>query len=306
MKRILVVEDSPTQTVHIRGLLEDAGYTVEAVANGRLAVRWLAGGHAPDLVLTDMMMPEMDGLDLVKAVRVHHGAIPVILMTAQGTDALAIEALEEGAAGYVPKSQLGDRLIDEIERVLHAAQVGRNYERLLGCLRRNEFQFELCSEIALIDPLVDLMQQMMVGMRLCDVTGQVRVGVALEHALLNALYRGNLEISAEAMATTREMMLQGQATDLVEQRRTQPPYRDRKIYLDIQMSTAEARFVIRDEGPGFDTARVPLRGDPESLAQGSGRGLLLMRTFMDEVLFNDQGNQVTMIKRREPARSAGG
>jgi hypothetical protein len=150
------------------------------------------------------------------------------------------------------------------------------------------------------------MQQMMVGMRLCDVTGQVRVGVALEHALLNALYRGNLEISAEAMATTREMMLQGQATDLVEQRRTQPPYRDRKIYLDIQMSTAEARFVIRDEGPGFDTARVPLRGDPESLAQGSGRGLLLMRTFMDEVLFNDQGNQVTMIKRREPARSAGG
>lgn len=306
MTRILVAEDSATQAVQIRGLLEEEHYQVVVVADGRQALRRLTAGETPDLVLTDMMMPEMDGLELVKAIRVHHAGIPVILMTAQGTDALAIEALEEGAASYVPKAQLSQRLIDEIERVLHAAGVNRSYELLLGCLIRNEFAFELDNDVALFDPLVDLLQQMMVGMRLCDSTGRVRVGVALEHALLNALYRGNLELSSGDMQTSRELLVQGQAANLVEQRRSQTPYRDRRIHLDVQMSTDAARFVIRDEGPGFDTAKLPKLSDPGSLAQSGGRGLLLMQTFMDEVTFNDQGNEVTMVKRREVDRGARG
>jgi CheY-like chemotaxis protein len=306
MTRILVAEDSTTQAVQIRGLLEEANFQVDVVLDGRQAVRRLTSGDSPDLVLTDMMMPEMDGLELVKAIRVHHAHIPVILMTAQGTDALAIEALEEGAASYVPKSQLSYRLIDEIDRVLHAATVNRNYELLLGCLTHNEFLFELHNEVRLFDPLIDLLQQMMVGMGLCDSTGRVRVGVALEHALLNALYRGNLELSAQDLQSSRELLVQGGTAGLVEQRRSQAPYRDRRIHLQVQMSVQEARFVIRDQGPGFDTSKVPSRSDPDSLAGEGGRGLLLMQTFMDEVTFNAQGNEVTMVKRREADRSARG
>ena len=166
-----------------------------------------------------MVMPLMDGLQLVRAIRVHYSEIPVILMTSQGTDAIAIEALEDGAAGYVPKSQVSLRLVDEIAQVLHVAQVNRSYERLLGCLTRSEFSFQLSSDVALIDPLVDILQQMMMGMRLCDSTGRVRVGLAVEHALLNAMYRGNLEISPKDMPTTGEMMVQGPpSSGLVEQR----------------------------------------------------------------------------------------
>ena len=143
-------------------------------------------------------------------------------------------------------------------------------------------------------------------MQLCDSTGRVRVGVALEHALLNALYRGNLESARSDMQTSRELLVQGQATSLVEQRRVAAALSRPPDPLHVRMLTAEARFVIRDEGPGFDTAKVPQRSDPESLSQGGGRGLLLMRTFMDEVTFNDRGNEVTMVKRREPDRGARG
>ena len=65
------------------------------------------------------------------------------------------------------------------------------------------------------------------------------------------------------------------------------------------MSPDEARFVIRDEGPGFDLSKLPGRGDPEGLEDKGGHGLLLMQTFMDEVTFNARGNEVTMLKRRE-------
>jgi anti-sigma regulatory factor (Ser/Thr protein kinase) len=65
----------------------------------------------------------------------------------------------------------------------------------------------------------------------------------------------------------------------------------------VRFAPGEATFVIQDEGPGFDPASLPDPTDPENLDKVSGRGLLLMRTFMDEVSYNDRGNQVTMIKR---------
>ena len=54
--------------------------------------------------------------------------------------------------------------------------------------------------------------------------------------------------------------------------------------------------MIRDEGPGFDPASIPNPTDPEYLERPSGRGMLLMRSFMDELTYNDTGNEVTMVK----------
>ena len=60
----------------------------------------------PDLVLTDLQMPEMNGLELVVAIRTTYPAIPVILMTAHGSEEIAMEALQKGAASFVPKKNL--------------------------------------------------------------------------------------------------------------------------------------------------------------------------------------------------------
>jgi len=299
MPQILVAEDSSTQAVLIRGVLEDVGYEVDVVGDGKQALRKLEDGGEYDLVLTDMVMPEMDGLQLVRAIRAHHSAIPIILMTGKGTDELAIEALEDGAAGYVPKSQINDRLLEEISQVLHMATVEQSYKGLLDCLGRTEFVFELDNKVSLIAPLVDLLQQMMMGMELCDSTARLRAGVALEHALLNALYRGNLEISPDEVANTREMLLEGEAPHLVEERLSQPPYCDRRIHVDAELTTGEANFVIRDEGNGFDKSKIPDPADPDSLELEGVHGLLLMQTFMDEVFFNEEGNEVRLVKRRE-------
>jgi CheY-like chemotaxis protein len=299
MPRILVAEDSATQRAQISGVLEEADYETVVVNDGKEAVHLLEQGESFDLVLTDMMMPEMDGLQLVRAIRVHFSGTPVILMTAQGTDALAVEALEQGAAGYVPKSRLGERLIDEVSQVLHASGMNRSYEILLSCLTRNEFSFELRNDATLFHPLVDLLQQMMAGMGLCDSTGRLRVGVALEHVLVNAMYWGNLAIRPEEMPNSRELLIEGHLPSVVQERLASDPYKQRTISLDVVMSREEATFVVRDQGEGFDTSQVPDPGDPDVMEREGGRGLLLVQTFMDEVTFNEAGNQVTMVKRRE-------
>jgi anti-sigma regulatory factor (Ser/Thr protein kinase) len=83
----------------------------------------------------------------------------------------------------------------------------------------------------------------------------------------------------------------------VEQRTAEAPYRNRQLQVTVDVSPTRGIFTIRDQGPGFDPRKLPDPTDPVNLEKVSGRGLLLMRTFMDDVQFNDTGNQVTMTKR---------
>ena len=237
MPTVLVVDDSAVDRRLVGGLLEQQdGWQVEFAENGKQALERLQD-LAADLVVTDLQMPEMDGLDLVRAVRIHFADLPIVLITREGSEALAIEALEQGAASYVPKSHLAEMLPDVAQQVIELVRADRSYEKLVACMQRNEFSFLLPNDPAMIDPLVDLVQQMVFGMRLCDSIGRVRVGIALEQALLNALFRGNLEISAEDIERSRELLLQGEtqrhgrSSDDHE-----APYRDRKIFIDVKIT----------------------------------------------------------------------
>jgi CheY-like chemotaxis protein len=299
MPTLLVVDDSEIDRRLVVGLLRgNSSWQTETVANGVEALARLK--HSPvDLVITDMQMPEMEGLELVKQIGIHHPHVPVILMTAHGSEALAIEALEQGAASYVPKSRLADMLEVTIEQVLALAQTDRNYERLTECQTRAEFSFVLDNDSALIDPLVDLIQQIAFRMGLVNTNGRFRVGMALQQTILNSLYHGNLELSGEQIEAARESLLSNPAANLLQERRMQSPYRDRKIHVDAKITPERLEVKVADEGPGFDVSRAQALLDGAREGLDGGRGLRLMRILMDEVRFNPQGNEVVLVKNRE-------
>jgi anti-sigma regulatory factor (Ser/Thr protein kinase) len=120
-----------------------------------------------------------------------------------------------------------------------------------------------------------------------------RVAVALTEALVNGIQHGNLELDSR-------LRQEDEATygRMAEFRRRRPPYRDRRLHVRARLSRREAVYVIRDEGPGFDPATSRDPTDPAHLDRTTGRGLLLIRAFMDEVAFNRAGNQITLLKRR--------
>jgi len=295
--RILVVDDSAVDRRLASGLLENIPHIeIEFAENGFDALEQMKL-REPDLVLTDLQMPRFDGLKLVQAVGLHHSSVPVVLMTRQGSEEIAIEALKQGAASYVPKSRLAERLEETILSVLARKDSDRSYERLIECSKKTEFEFELENGPALIYPLTDLVQQIAVSMGVCAQADRLRMGLVLEEALLNAIYHGNLEMSGEDLQAARESLITG-GKDMIAERQTQAPYKDRRVRVEIKMLPGEARFVIRDEGPGFNAAEISEAIDPQAMDGEAGRGLVLMRTFMDEVAFNEVGNEVTMIKRR--------
>src|SRR5215467_12614868 len=126
MAKILVVDDSLMDRTLASKLLEKhTGWTVAHAEHGRAALVVLER-ETFDLVLTDLQMPEMNGLELVSAIRAQHTYVPVILMTAHGSEEIAMQALQRGAASYVPKQNLALDLVETAESVLTVATAERN------------------------------------------------------------------------------------------------------------------------------------------------------------------------------------
>jgi anti-sigma regulatory factor (Ser/Thr protein kinase) len=130
-----------------------------------------------------------------------------------------------------------------------------------------------------------------------DNSSLTRLGVALHESLTNAMLHGNLELNSELREDGSDLFFR-----LAEQRRTESPYRDRRVYVTATESPNFACYVVRDEGPGFDVEKH--RHDPTDvsrLTRPCGRGLFLIHAFMDEVRYNSQGNEITMIHKRQGA-----
>ena len=293
MTTILVVDDSTVDRTYAAGLLakEDAWEVIEA-SDGKSALT-LVKAAAPDVIITDLQMPEMNGLELIAEVRRSHSHIPVIMMTSKGSEEIAVEALQAGASSYVPKRSLATMLVDTLQRVLAAMQENRKRSELMNRLSERCESYVLENDVNLVLAMSRHLQSLLADSWGLERTDRMRTGTALEEALLNSMYHGNLEISSEMKEQDHQAFYA-----LADERRQTAPWIDRRIYVRIWMTTHEAKIVIRDDGDGFDPSKLPDPTDPENLARPFGRGVMLMRAFMDSVSYNEKGNEVTMQRNR--------
>ena len=290
---VLVVDDSPFDRQLAGAILTKENAEPLYAEDGTRALELLATVH-PDVVLTDLQMPGMDGLALVREIKRQYPSIPVILMTGQGSEEIAGEALRKGASSYVPKRNLNRDLGGALATVLSAIEGQRERERVHDFVECSEIRFRLGYESSGPKVLVNHLQETLGLMKICDHSGRLRVGTALVEALVNAIDHGNLQLDSKLREEDGNAYRQ-----LGQERMQQHPYRDRRVLVTANFTPDQATFVIQDEGPGFDPTKLPDPTDPLNLTRPSGRGVMLMRTFMDDVQFNDIGNQITMVKRRK-------
>ncbi len=130
--RILVVDDHPTARQSVVDTLTVFGYDVVGCENARPALQRLRR-ESFDLIMTDLMMPGMDGLEFLKEVASLNGSAPIVMMTAHGSVATAVEAMRHGAFDYVEKPFDVDQLEAVVKAALHeGAIVGKRSEILDG------------------------------------------------------------------------------------------------------------------------------------------------------------------------------
>lgn len=274
MNYLLLVEDNLQDRKWARELLErELDICVEYASNGIEALEQLEAA-APLLVISDLHMPEMDGLALVKIMRRRFPTIPVILMASLGSEETAVEALSEGAAEYVRKQHLADELVPTVKNLLQLAACDVSHRQITRFLEYKQLRYKMNSELSLIPALVDQLQQAVTAMQVVSQADRLRLARCLAEAARNAVMHGGALPGSQFEVTA-------------------------------ELTPAEARFTFRDQGPGFDRGEfVDPRRSPDRL-HAKGKGLNLIHLFMDHVEMNDCGNEMTLIKRRRDSAHPG-
>jgi CheY-like chemotaxis protein len=290
MAHILVVDDSAADRILAGRLLEKDGHGpvryavngLEALAHARL--------DRPDIIVSDLQMPEMDGLQLVEQARDEFPSIPVVLMTAKGSEEIAAEALRKGAAGYVPKMALSRQLTEIVQRIVNASGADRLHTRLMHALAEDECCFRFTNDPELFDALVAHFQQLLRCIRLRDEAARLRAGVAVRAALWIAHHHGNLEIPIDPQLSDDAF------NTLAEQRRWETPYATRSIEFRAKVNRERAEIIIHHEGPGVDLGLLPSNVEGLAADRSWLGGFLVIPAIMDEVRYAADGHTITLTK----------
>lgn len=126
---ILIIDDEKNYLLVLQTLLEDEGYTVTALSDPETALAFLQESEV-DVVVTDMKMPRITGLDVLERVKKQWPYTPVLIMTAFGTIESAVETMKYGAFDYITKPFSNDELLLSIHNAVELAQAHREYKLL--------------------------------------------------------------------------------------------------------------------------------------------------------------------------------
>lgn len=276
--RALVVEDEPDTGELLAELLRRRGYDPTVLSEGRPAVAW-ARQHRPDLVLLDLMLPDMDGFSVCESLKLERDTnlVPVIMVTALGGHEDRVRGLQVGANQYLTKPFTPDQLNAAIDRVV----AWREELRQHGAA--GEIHFRLQSDLGYLDELNHLLSALF-------------------------LYSGLSEDRSKQLATAvREI-----GTNAIEWGHRKRP--EQIITVTYRIDAEKITIVVRDSGPGFDPENLPHAARAEDpvghmmvrealgLREG-GFGILLARGLVDELRYNETGNEARLVKYFPPTHA---
>ena len=226
VKKILVVDDNPVDRHLVGSLLgKIKHWTIEYASDGAAALSAIPE-FEPDLVVTDLQMPYVDGLELVKNIRCNHSHIPVVLTTSHGSEKTAVEALKYGAASYTPKSALSQDLTRTVEQVLKMSERVQAGSVAGDQPIPENMAYVLDNDLGLIGPLIENLQAVLPKWSDRD---RLQIGMAIDEALVNAMHHGNLEVNSKLRDSDETKYY-----DQIRDRKCKEPFCQRRVSVQAE------------------------------------------------------------------------
>lgn len=288
---VLVVDDDPVTLECLGETVKLLGLNVLVASDGAEALK-LFDHHQPDLVVTDIRMPNMDGLALTQQLKFRRPDCPVIIVTGYGDESTAVAALKAGACDYLHKPFQISELKNTLDRALSLIRAGGLEAQSLRSLGKLTWSFELENDLENLGGILTVM------LRPVDVwlpeSAQLHVRMGLQELLINAIEHGNLGISA---VEKQEALMNDTYDALLDSRRHLPINAARRVTVWMENDPHHRTFACRicDEGEGFDWE--PLlsgNGDTIPALAGSGRGIFLVKTLIPHIKYFGRGNEVRL------------
>lgn len=289
--RVLIVDDQQVLRNLLSRFMTREGFEPVEAENGKIAVE-LYRSTNPAVVLSDIMMPEMDGIGLLHAIRAMDPSAAVILMTGYGNEDVLLEALRGGAVNFFKKPFDFHEVLSVVRSVARQRLSPDPTPFLSSHLVEETKRFVLTAADTQVQPIIN-----QIALHLGAIAAEseiIHLKIGIEEMIRNAVEHGHLGITGEEKHRALE---DGVFGELVHQRLQSQKNAAKRINISSRLTTEELVVTVADQGDGFDWRSLP-ELTAESLLQFNGRGILLTRIYFDEVRYNERGNEVTLVRRR--------
>lgn len=287
--RILLVDDEPDLLEELSRGLKRRDHSVVTAKNGQEA--WEEYTDFPnifDVVITDVKMPVMDGMELLEKIREYDSEARVIIMTGHGDLELSVQALNAGAFSYFVKPFDFKEFYTNIAK-LESGQL--SYEKQITYLSTfsKKIEFSIPSQVEMIPYAMLYMEKSFKWLCQLLEINSFHQQSCIGEAITNAVVRGNLEIPSSLKEGSQEY------NELLEKQASNSNLVNRKVTIKGVFTEGRFECEIKDEGAGFDFEQLPDKGDTSNLLI-DGKGLQKIRYYMDEVTWETPGNHIKMVK----------
>ena len=272
--RLLIVDDDPSIHELVQAMLVGANWEAESAAGGEEALARLQS-HNYDILLVDILMPGMDGLALLGLLRSRYPDIPVVIMTVKNTPDHVLGSLRRDAAAYLSKPFTREAFLSTLHNALSASVPGDDIKILSDKPNWISLQIRCC--IATADRLTQFVRELPSDL---DPDEREHVATAFRELLMNAVEHGG-HLDPE-----------------------------KTVDLSYIRTARTIVYYIRDPGEGFSMdalAHAAVANTPEDPfrhvelrrqlgIRPGGFGLLMTKSFADELIYSAKGNEVILIK----------
>lgn len=288
--KVLIVEDDKNSRFFLESLLESNGYDFRLAKDGMEGLN-IFEEYEPDVVLSDIQMPIMDGLELLEEIKNKRPQTIVIIVTAFGSENYAIQSLQLKANNYLKKPVSGQDILRLLKKYQSIITNKFSAIALPGTLINRKLQLKFDTEFNNIPKIVD---RIIVEADLdIDDGEKVNIELGLVELITNAVEHGNLNINF----TEKQNALDKNSLDkLYLERLKNLEYKQKCITVDFFANTEKYEWTISDEGNGFDWQNLPNPTDDKNILNLNGRGIFICRFLFDEIKFTGNGNTVIATK----------
>ena len=272
-KRILVVDDDRTLNVGLVGMLKRAGHSADCVYDGVSALKRIDRDKF-DLVLLDLGLPKLSGIDVLKQLRETHPSLKIIVMTSDDTPETILNVVQGQAYQFISKRTSPKRIVEAVEQALAGAEI---LPIEVVSAKPDWLEILVPCQLEFADRLDSFVQGLTI-----ELSEEIResVGRAFRELLMNAIeWGGRLDAA-------------------------------RKVRIACIRTDKMLLYRIQDPGPGFKPellTHAAINNDPvqpyahmsvreEKGLRPGGFGLLMTQTFVDELIYNEAHNEVVFVK----------
>ncbi len=288
--KVLLVEDDLASMSYLEVLMKREGHEYQKAYDGKTGLK-LFHDFKPDIVLSDINMAHMNGLEMVERIRQAQPSVIIIMLTAYNSEEYVMEAIKVGANNYLKKPVSKLHLISLLRKYTSAIESKLIKSSICSFQTSHTFTLKFKTNVEIIPAIVNHL--VAETHELFTEEERLDIKLGLGELILNAVEHGNLSIDYDQK---HEAIQVDQLQRLYLQRLSDKTYQNRCITINYIQDETSSQWEIIDEGDGFDPTAIPNPISEDGLMRLHGRGIFICKFQFDEMEYVGKGNRVRVKK----------